>query len=69
MANRQVTELRKMSRAELNKRLQALRRELFDLRFQKMTGKLENYTRMKQVRRNIARVLTILNEMSREGKS
>jgi len=68
MAGRETTELRKMSLGELNKRLQALRRELFDLRFQKMTGKLENYARMKQVRRNIARVLTILNEMSREEK-
>jgi len=57
-----MDELRKLSDAEQTKRLRDLRRELYELRFQKMTGKLEKYLRVRQVRRDIARLLTLKRE-------
>ena len=55
-------ELRTKSEAELNTELQGLLREQFSLRMQKATGQLSNSARMKSVRRDVARVMTILNE-------
>jgi large subunit ribosomal protein L29 len=42
--------------------LRALKKEQFNLRFQKATGQLENTVRVRQVRRDIARIMTILGE-------
>jgi len=61
-----IDELRKLSEAERTKRLRDLRRELYELRFQKMTGKLEKYSRVRQVRRDIARLLTLAREQELE---
>ena len=55
-------ELRQLSEEELRKKEQELRQELFNLRFQKETHQLENVMRIRQVRRDIARVLTVINE-------
>ncbi|PMP66661.1 MAG: 50S ribosomal protein L29 [Thermodesulfobacterium geofontis] len=55
-------ELRELSIPELKEKLSQLREELFNLRFQKTIHKLENPMRIKQVKRDIARVLTILRE-------
>ena len=52
---------------ELRHDLEALRKELFNLRFQSTTEKLANPARISQVRRDIARILTILNERKRRG--
>ena len=57
-----MDELRKLTSAELKKRLQDFRKELYQLRFEKMTGKLEDYSRVHRVRRNIARILTVMKE-------
>ncbi len=46
---------------ELNSRLLELKKEAFNLRFQKASGQLENTARVRQVRRDIARIKTILN--------
>ncbi len=54
--------LRQLSRDELLKKEMDLRQELFNLRFQNATHQLENVMRIRQVRREIARVKTILNE-------
>ncbi len=51
-------ELKEQSDTELQKRLADLRAELFNLRFQHATGQLENPIRLRDVRRDIARVLT-----------
>ncbi len=51
-------ELKEQSDTELQKRLSDLRAELFNLRFQHATGQLENPIRLRDVRRDIARVLT-----------
>ncbi len=58
-----AAELRSKSNEELKEQLLALRKESFNLRFQKATGQLENTARVGQVRRDIARVKTILNQM------
>ncbi|WP_291318715.1 50S ribosomal protein L29 [Desulfonatronospira sp.] len=55
-------EIRKLSAADMQKQLHGFRQELFNLRFQHSTGQLENTQRMTQVRKNIARILTILKE-------
>ena len=61
MASR-TSELREMDEGELGTRLAEARQELFNLRFQHVTGQLDNYARLGQVRRDIARIETILRE-------
>ncbi len=57
-------ELRAMSDDELRAKEDELKKELFNLRFQKAIGQLENPMRIRQVRRDIARIKTILRERS-----
>lgn len=57
------------SRDELNEQLVALKKEQFNLRFQKATGQLEKTARVKQVRRDIARIKTIAAEKSAGKKA
>ena len=60
-----VEELKGKSATELNEDLVALKKELFNLRFQNATNQLDNTSRIKEVRRNIARVKTVITEKSR----
>ena len=55
-------ELRNMSAEELNAKLKELKEELFNLRFQHAINQLDNPQRMVEVKRNIARVMTVLSE-------
>jgi len=57
-----ATEIRDMSLDELRDERLRLKKEQFNLRFQKATGQLENTARMRQVRRDIARIQTIERE-------
>ena len=57
-----VTEFRKLSAEELEKKLRELKEELFNLRFQHAINQLENPHRIADVKKDIARVKTILNE-------
>lgn len=57
-------ELRGKNAAELSEELQSLLREQFNLRMQKGTGQLGNSVRLKSVRRDVARVKTIMNEIA-----
>ena len=59
-----VEDLRKKSVSELNEELVAAKKELFNLRFQNATNQLDNTSRIKEVRRNIARIQTIITEKS-----
>jgi large subunit ribosomal protein L29 len=61
-----VAEARELDVEELERRLADTRRELFNLRFQHATGQLENSGQLKQVRKNIARILTVLNQKQQE---
>ena len=60
--NKYVEDLRSKSAAELNEELVAAKKELFNLRFQNATNQLDNTSRIKEVRRNIARIQTIITE-------
>jgi len=55
-----ASELRTKTQDELNDQLLQLKKEQFNLRFQKATGQLENTARVREVRRDIARIKTIL---------
>ena len=57
-----VEDLRTKSIAELNEELVAAKKELFNLRFQNATNQLDNTSRIKEVRRNIARIQTVIAE-------
>ncbi len=57
-----ASELREMNDEELGTRLAEAREELFNLRFQHVTGQLDNYSRLGQLRRDIARIETLLRE-------
>ena len=60
-----ATEARDMTADELKDRLLQLRREQFNLRFQKASGQLEKTARIGEVRKDIARIKTILGEKTR----
>ena len=55
-------ELRDLVDEELETRLTEARQELFNLRFQHVTGQLDNYARLTQVKRDVARINTLLRE-------
>jgi len=62
MAGTKATELRDMDDAVLAEHLRTARRELFGLRFQHATGELENTSRLRDAKRDVARALTVLRE-------
>jgi large subunit ribosomal protein L29 len=59
---KKAAELRELADDELVSRLNEAREELFNLRFQHVTGQLDNYARLGHVRKDIARMLTLLRE-------
>ena len=62
-----ASELREKTPDQLREQLETLKKESFNLRFQKATGQLENTARMKVVRRDAARVKTVLNAKAAEA--
>jgi large subunit ribosomal protein L29 len=60
MANRRAAELREADDTELRSRLAEAKQELFNLRFQNVTGQLDNPARLGQVRKDVARINTLL---------
>jgi large subunit ribosomal protein L29 len=63
-----ATELRGKTRDQLAEQLLQLKKEQFNLRFQKATGQLENTARVREVRRDIARIKTILGRPQPESR-
>ena len=63
--NKYVEELKGKTAAELNEELVAAKKELFNLRFQNATNQLDNTSRIKEVRKNIARIQTVITEKAR----
>lgn len=59
--------LREMTRDELLQRLGELRESFFNLKFQQVTGQLENTAQLKKTRKSIAQVLTVLSELDRKA--
>jgi large subunit ribosomal protein L29 len=64
MKSNNTAELREKTADELQTRERELTEQLFKLRFQRATGRMENPSKMRQVRREIARIKTLLNEKS-----
>ncbi len=64
-----IVELRNFSIEELKKKEQELRKELFNLRFQLAKGELQNVKRIMAVKKDIARILTIITEKQRGIRS
>jgi large subunit ribosomal protein L29 len=63
-----ATELRGKTTDQLAEQLLQLKKEQFNLRFQKATGQLENTARVREVRRDIAKIKTILGQMRSESR-
>ena len=63
-----VEDLRTKSAAELESELVAAKKELFNLRFQNATNQLDNTSRIKQVRKNIARIQTMIVEKAKAAE-
>ena len=63
-----IKEVREKSSADLQKTLQDYKVELFDLRFQRATGSIENPMRIRELKKSIARILTVLKERESEVK-
>ena len=63
--NKYVEDLKTKSAAELAGELVAAKKELFNLRFQNATNQLDNTNRIKEVRKNIARIQTVITEKTK----
>ncbi|KAB0576894.1 large subunit ribosomal protein L29 [Fusobacterium naviforme] len=63
--NKYVEELRAKSAAELKDELVSAKKELFNLRFQNATSQLDNTARISEVRKNIARIQTVITEQAK----
>ena len=63
--NKYVEELKAKSEVELKQDLTAAKKELFNLRFQNATNQLDNTSRIKEVRKNIARIQTVITEKAK----
>ena len=61
-----VKEIRDKSNDELLKTLDEFKKELFDLRFQRATGSIDNPMRIRELRKSMARILTVLKERESE---
>ncbi|MFN3464155.1 MAG: 50S ribosomal protein L29 [Terricaulis sp.] len=68
MASQDIKTVREKDAASLKDELASLKKEQFNLRFQQATGQLEKSSRIRQVRRAIARVQTVLREKSPKAK-
>ena len=67
-SNKYLEELRSKSASELNEELVSAKKDLFNLRFQNATHQLDNTARIKDVRRNIARIQTVIVEQANASK-
>ena len=65
--NKFVKELKDKKAAELQQDLTAAKKELFNLRFQNATNQLDNTARIKEVRKNIARIQTVITKKQKEA--
>ena len=64
-----ASELRKLSQAELDAKLLDLKEELFNLRFQQAINQLDNPMRISAVKKDIARVMTVIRDIQLNGKN
>lgn len=68
MAKVRVSELRELPIEDIERQLEEVKEELFNLRFQNATGQLDNYKRLGELRRDVARLRTLLRERELSGE-
>ena len=68
MKGMKASDLRTRTADELGEELETLGKEIFNLRFQRASGQLENTARVRKVRRDIARIKTVLGERQRQAE-
>jgi len=61
-----ASEIRNLSVEEMDQKVEGLRQEIFNLRFQKELGQMENPNKIRQLKRDIARLLTVITETKRK---
>ena len=64
-----VNDIRNMSAAEMEQKVSGLKEELFNLRFQRATGQLENPMRIREVKKTIARIKTVQREVELKSEN
>ena len=69
MKGMKASDVRARTDDELTEQVEAMGKEIFNLRFQRASGQLENTARVRQVRRDIARIKTVLGERRRQAQS
>ena len=69
MKGMKASDIRARTEDELNDQLETMGKEIFNLRFQRASGQLENTARVRQVRRDIARIKTVLGERRRQAQA
>lgn len=62
-----IKELRALSREDLRQKIKVLKKDLFTLNYQRKIGRVERPSQFKSIRREIAKILTILNERKKDG--
>ena len=65
----ELKKMREMTEAELNAELMKMKKDLFNLRFQHVTGQLENPVKMRETKKDIARVMTLIREAQLNGQN
>jgi large subunit ribosomal protein L29 len=68
MAKLKVSEIRDLGHEEIERKLEETKEELFNLRFQNATGQLDNYKRIRELKRDVARIKTVLREHELENE-
>jgi len=63
-----MTEIRELKTPELLKKIQELKEEVFTIKFQQATGNVEGANKVSLLKKDIARMLTVVNERAKEGK-
>ena len=68
-SNQRLSDLKTMTADQLQDELLRLKKEQFNLRFQRATGQLESTSRVREVRKDIARIMTVLREMAQPASA
>ena len=57
-----ISEIKKLSRDELNNKVNTLKKDLFNLRFRKVNGPIDDHAKISEIKKNVAKILTTLNK-------
>ena len=63
-----ISEIKKLSRDELNNKVNTLKKDLFNLRFRKVNGPIDDPAKISEIKKNVAKILTTLNKKKQNDK-